>query len=291
MSKFTLALAKHAPSIGILGGAAGLVGTVVLASRATLQAQDVIAEHKKNIEATHKAFKMEDNDYDAEAYKRDQVVLWSKTAVSMLKLYGPAIALGSLSIFAIVKGHGGLQSRLAAAASALQLSQATLNRYREQVAEKLGEVEEQELYLDSQTPGKASKQEIEKAGEVSKVDHSAGNINRVFDKGHTNAWEKDVDSNIYFLRVQESAMNEKLDRRGVIFLNDVYEALGFDRTRYGQLVGWCKDANNPNTHISFGLDVNGSEDRVKALINEDISDTGLILNFNPTGVVQHLLPN
>jgi hypothetical protein len=60
---------------------------------------------------------------------------------------------------------------------------------------------------------------------------------RSFDETNSN-WSDRLEYNEMFLKVQESYFNDKLAARGHLFLNEVYDALGFERVPQGQLIGW-----------------------------------------------------
>ena len=68
-------------------------------------------------------------------------------------------------------------------------------------------------------------------------------------------WEKSRDVNKYYLKLQENYLNAKLENRGYLFLNEVYEALGVARTRLGQVCGWIFDPENPNGDNCVDLDI------------------------------------
>lgn len=87
-------------------------------------------------------------------------------------------------------------------------------------------------------------------------------------------WSNHEWSNRMFIQTQQNWFNDLLKARGYVFLNDVYEALGFERTRSGQIVGWSKDSGKT---IEF--------DYV-----DDSTDGGIILNFNVDGIILHKLP-
>jgi hypothetical protein len=93
---------------------------------------------------------------------------------------------------------------------------------------------------------------------------------RVFDESNRN-WERSPEYNLLFLKSQENYMNDLLQARGHVFLNDVYDGLGFKRTSAGQIVGWLangsgdghidfkmqehqKDTNTPSVHLDFNID-------------------------------------
>jgi hypothetical protein len=51
-------------------------------------------------------------------------------------------------------------------------------------------------------------------------------------------WDTREANNELFLNAQANYLNNCLAVRGYLFLNDVYDALGFPRIPQGQLVGW-----------------------------------------------------
>lgn len=75
---------------------------------------------------------------------------------------------------------------------------------------------------------------------------------RVFDKS-SDYWNASDEYNRVFLYAQEQYFNDRLRAYGHVFLNEVYDALGFPRTTAGQLVGWWW---NPETQtgINFGIE-------------------------------------
>ena len=79
---------------------------------------------------------------------------------------------------------------------------------------------------------------------------------RVFDQVNCpDYWENDADYNMMFLQKVERFANDKLIAQGYLFLNDVYQMLGFSPTRAGQCVGWIYDPTNPvgDNYIDFGI--------------------------------------
>jgi hypothetical protein len=60
---------------------------------------------------------------------------------------------------------------------------------------------------------------------------------RRFDKTNIN-WQRSAERNEIFLQLQQNYFNDALLSRGHVFLNEVYDALGFPRSSAGQLVGW-----------------------------------------------------
>ena len=71
-------------------------------------------------------------------------------------------------------------------------------------------------------------------------------------------------------------------------LNEVYDALGFPRTKEGQIIGWLYDENDPTLHnyIDFGIydHMNAnSEDFVNGYTRD------ILLDFNPDGNILSLM--
>ena len=90
---------------------------------------------------------------------------------------------------------------------------------------------------------------------------------RMFDGNNVN-WT-DPRYNEMFLKVQESWANERLQARGHVFLNDVYDMLGLPRTSAGQLVGWLQE----HAPVEFLLTPN--------------NDGSIMIDFNVGGVMYH----
>lgn len=69
----------------------------------------------------------------------------------------------------------------------------------------------------------------------------------MFDRTSPN-WVEGTEYNLLYLRAQERYANELLARRGHLFLNEVYDMLGFKRTPAGALSGWLGE-----DVVSFGI--------------------------------------
>lgn len=77
---------------------------------------------------------------------------------------------------------------------------------------------------------------------------------RCFDSGCP-GWTKDPESNLMFLRQQQLYANDLLRAKGHLFLNEVYDLLGFPRTKAGQVAGWCynKKGHIGDNFVDFGI--------------------------------------
>ena len=69
------------------------------------------------------------------------------------------------------------------------------------------------------------------------------------------SWSKDPEVNNVFIRAHQRYANDLLISRGHVFLNEVYDMLGLDRSTAGAAVGWLHtpDSDRGDNFIDFGL--------------------------------------
>jgi hypothetical protein len=86
-----------------------------------------------------------------------------------------------------------------------------------------------------------------------------------------------------FIRSQQNYANDLLNARGHVFLNEVYDMLGIERTSAGAVVGWVR--GNGDNEIDFGVlnDLHSGQ----RFINGD--ERSVLLDFNVDGVVYDLI--
>jgi|SRR6478736_7088003 len=90
-------------------------------------------------------------------------------------------------------------------------------------------------------------------------------------------WYKDHDINLVFLFSVQRFMNDLLQMRGHVFLNEVYDALHMPRTYEGQVVGWARDGE-ADCFIDFNPS-SRDDDKIELDFNID----GTILEYLPRG--------
>jgi hypothetical protein len=132
--------------------------------------------------------------------------------------------------------------------------------------------------------------EISEGGDTTAIDMGGANPSpyaRFFDETSPN-WVKTAEWNMIFLRAQEQWANDRLRMYGYLFLNEVYEALGLERSQAGQVVGWRvdKDGHSPtggDGFVSFGL-ADMYDDNARAFVNglENVA----LLDFNVDGPIR-----
>jgi hypothetical protein len=100
---------------------------------------------------------------------------------------------------------------------------------------------------------------------------------RIFDEGCA-AWEKGPGVNRMFVQAAQNYFNNRLQVRGHVFLNEVYDHFGFEHTQPGAVVGWLLGSDGDN-YIDFGVfDAYNS-----MFVNEQ--ERSIILDFNVDGVI------
>jgi hypothetical protein len=89
------------------------------------------------------------------------------------------------------------------------------------------------------------------------------------------------------LEVQES-FNSLLQRKGHVFLNEVYEVIGFQKTELGQQVGWVYDPDNTigDNQIDFGI-FNINNEANRRFVNG--LEKSIWLDFNVDGDISYIL--
>ena len=292
-SKAGLQIKKHSPEILMVAGIAGTVASTVMACKATTKATGLLEEAKKEIEAIHTVAERDDQ-YSQKDLQQALTISYTQTGIKLAKLYAPAIALGTLSIVSIVSGHKILKKRNVALAAAYAVVDKGFKSYRKNVVERFGEELDKELRygvktkeVEEITVNEKGKEKVEKKTiqEVTGVD-GYSQYARFFDAA-SDQFEKDPEYNLMFLRRQQDYANEVLKSRGHLFLNEVYDMLGIQRSKAGQVVGWIYDTKNPNGDncVDFGIYDNREGNR--RFVNG--YEYNILLDFNVDGVIYDLI--
>lgn len=295
-----LVLKKYSPEILLVVGIGGTVVSTVLACRATLKVEEVLDNHQQKVDKSRHCRKMvesgslEASEYTEKDYKKDLTVIYTQTAVDFVKLYGPAVTLGVASVACIIGGHGIMKKRNVALVAAYKAIEESFNAYRERVREEYGEEKDymfkhnlrSEQVTEVET-GEDGKEHKVKKTKLKVVDGATpSQYARFFDEYNIN-WSKHDDYNLVFLRSQQNYFNDILLSRGHVFLNEVYDALGLERSKAGAIVGWVinKDGSGDN-FIDFGI-FNGDSVKARDFVNG--YERSILLDFNVDGVIYDLI--
>lgn len=296
LGRTNLTLKKYSPEIltatGIIAGGA----TVYLAAKATLEVGDVLDDIKerKNDVLEYKTLldngDMGEKTEDAiqQEHIRNLTAVYTYGALKLTRLYGPAFSTGVASIACIIGAHGIMKKRNAALVVAYNGLEKAFNHYREKVAEKFGVDEEKEVYVQhaADMARQAQYGQTDEEKEQAKKNPVTGKsmYARFFDPFSTQ-WHKDPTYNLTFLLGMQRFANDKLISQGHLFLNEVYDLLGLERTRAGSVVGWTIDGDG-DRFVDFNLFDIHSEDG-RAFVNG--LEPAILLDFNVDGVINDKL--
>lgn len=273
---------QNSPAILFVSGVVGVVGTTVLACRATLKMEDVLDEANEKLA---KVNVFERPNYTEKDRTRDKTIVYVNLVFDITKQYAPAIALGGLSIAALTGSHRILTKRNAGLTAAYTALHETFKEYRGRVVKELGPEKDREFRYGSQDNELVK--ETSKGPKVETVkrnDAANGSLMyaKIFDSNNKN-WRVAPEYNIMFLRMQQNYLNDRLKAKGHVLLNDAYDELGFDRTPAGAVVGWKWNSKTGDNYIDFGI---FDDDKQAQFTNFVTGREGaLLLDFNVDGVV------
>ena len=190
---------------------AGLVGTVVLAVKATPKATEDL--------------------YDAKHEKGEDLTVVETVQVAW-KYYVPATATGLVAIACIVGANTVNTRRQAALMSLYGVTERAFNEYKEKVVQEIGDKKEQ-VVRDA-----IAQDHIDAAPPIEK---------KIAETGHGNTLCRDEYSGRYFrssmerLRKAEVDLNFKILHDDSVSLNEFYSLLNLEPTKVGDELGWNTD--------------------------------------------------
>lgn len=289
---------KHSPEILLVTGITGVVTSAVMACKATTKVDAIIEESKKSINMIHEGMEAGnicDVEYTEEDGKKDLAIVYIQTGVKFAKLYGPSVLLGLTSIGCILASNNIIHKRNVALSAAYTAIDRSFKGYRSRVIERFGENMDRELRYNIKTQEIKETVVDEETGKkktvkstVSVVDpNTYSDYARFFDE-YCAGWTKDAEYNLMFLRQQQNYANELLKSRGHLFLNEVYDMLGIDRTKAGNIVGWVYDEEHPvgDNFVDFGIYVLDNE-KARDFVNG--RERSILLDFNVDGDILSLM--
>lgn len=290
---------KHSPEILVGAGIVGVVGSAVMACKSTTKLDEVLEEPKEKIEKIHELMENPDmvpegKEYTEEDGKKDLTIMYTQSAVKVVKLYAPAVILGTVSIAAILGGHHILRKRNLALAAAYATIDKGFKEYRGRVIERFGEELDKELKYNIKAKEieetvvneDGSENTVKKTVNVADP-NTTSDYARFFDDG-CNGWTKDPEFNLMFLKDQQRYANDLLKTRGHLFLNEVYDMLGIPRSTAGAVVGWVYDEKHPvgDNFVDFGI-YDLYNEKKRDFVNG--YERTILLDFNVDGEIYKLI--
>lgn len=293
-----LVLQKKSPEIFLGLGFISMGASLFFTAKAALRADESIHTRKIKIKEIHEAKQMSDSGsknekgeliaYDEDLYKHDLRVQYAKMGGEVALEYAPAVALAGLSVACILTSRNILNRRYLGAVAAYNAVSEAFETYRRRVREEAGEQMDRH-YRYGSTISLVTNEEVDENGKKKKTKEPVENFDtklvnpsdtsRFFDESNPN-WDPNPSFNLMFLKGMQNRLNDILHTRGHLFLNEVYDALGFAHTAEGALLGWVMGAGDG--YIDFGL-YDDTKENTRRFINGDTNI--ILLDFNHDGVI------
>lgn len=293
--KASLKAQKHSPEALLVVGIIGVVGTAVLASRATLKIDSVLDVAKNKIDRCDQAREagVTENGlpYSEEDYRKDKSIIWVQNALALAKLYSPAIIVGGVTIGCFIGSHKMMSGRVLALGAAYKVLEDQFEKYRNRVVDEYGDETDHDFAhgVVSRTVEQEQNSEgkITRTRTIQEVDGlKCSQYAKYFDESNIN-WSSSPEYNLNFLRAAQRQANDTLNARGHIFLNEVYDILGLPRTQAGTITGWTLNKNADGDFVGDGYVDFG----IYELLNDGARDfingyvASILLDFNVDGVI------
>jgi len=287
---------KHSPQALFIAGTVGVIGATVLACRATLKLDTVLDEaenHENNLKTKFNKGQSGSSQtvFTEESLKKSLTLSKAKTGLEIAKLYAPAVGLGLVSVAALTGSHVILNKRNSTALAAFAGLDRAYREYRDRVADEYGKDVDRKFASGAETvlveeklaDGKTkttTTTSVKKDGKYAASPYSV-----LFDET-SKRFSREPGMNAMMLGVQQTHANNKLRSQGHLFLNEVFDMLGFPRTAAGALCGWIyrhdHEEKNGDNYVDFGIfsgDIDGGEAFVEG------RERSVWLDFNVDGEI------
>ena len=279
MGAKSLLLQENAPKILFGTGVVSMLGSTVMACRATLKVDEILEEGQANMTKIKTVVASGHEDYSEEDARKDTVIVYVQTGMKLVKEYAPAIILGGIGIACLTQSHHILMERNFALTAAYTAIDTAFKEYRGRVKDRYGEETDRELRYGVETV-EAINPETGRKKTVKRVSsNEPSGYARFFDKSSC-LWSKDWEINQITVRSQQRFANDALTLRGHVFLNEVYDMFDIPRTEAGAIVGWLRDGDGDG-FIDFGLF--RDDQTVRDFMNG--YEGAILLDFNVDGPI------
>lgn len=283
----SLVLQKASPKVMFVSGLVLMGATVVTSSRATLKLGDVLDDIRDDRDAIKSSVENHPGKYSDREIQRLNAYVTVRGGLRIAKLYLPAVSLGVAAVACLTSSHNQLTRRNAGLSAALAATERAMESYRNRVREAYGDERELELYrgvktetvpvLDDEGRETKSKKKIKT--------HAGGSpYARVWGKDTSLEWDPRSEYNLAKLRSVQTWGTMQLQSRGHLFLNEIFDELGLERTPAGAVVGWLSERNGgQDGFVDFGILSQGDE--VEFLDFVTGREESIMLDFNVDGEI------
>lgn len=296
-----LFLKAHAPEIMVGSGIIGFGLTIAGACEATSNAI-AIMEDTEDAETENERC-LEAGVLTQAEYEKTKKEIKRNSRKALIKTYAPVATGGIVSVILVLGGYRMINGRLVKTAAAYKILEDGFGRYRENVRDEYGEEADWRMLntirperLEAANAEREANREIEADKKRKKKNHEKRRTahqeiySQIFDQ-YSDRWRRSwtPDQVFDYLRHKQREANDMLHIRKHIFLNEVYDLLGLERTEHGAVVGWILTRNNPDSFVDFGLD-NIPEEKLREILSADRNeDIQVRLHFNPDGLIYNMI--
>ena len=265
---------KYSPEILTGVGILGVVTAGVLGARATLKLEPIIDEVQDNANS----IRVFDSQL-GEKNTKELVKVYSKGSFEIVKLYAPTATLALGSIGCIIAAHGIMRRRNVALIAAYKVLETGFSEYRKRVVEEYG-IEKDRDFVAGVREEVTTDENGKKVTKVLTDPNKISGYARFFDET-SSEWQRNPEYNMMFLKAQQQYANDLLKARGHLFLNEVYDSLGLERSQAGALVGWTYGKEGDN-FVDFNI-YDFANEKKRQFVNG--AEKSILLDFNVDGPV------
>lgn len=209
----------NSPTILTAIAVAGTLSTTVLTARASFKAAEAIREEERLLTLIDTA--------------REPVELDGREKVKLVwKLYIPAATSAGTTIACIVGANTISMRRGAALATAFSLSESAFQEYKSKVIEQIGANKEQKVRDDI-----ARDRMVNDPVSSKQVIIAAGGDVLCYETMTGRYFKSDMET----LRQAQNMLNARIISESYVSLNEFFDAIGLQKTGYGEEVGWTVD--------------------------------------------------
>lgn len=281
-------ISKHAPTILSITASAGVIATGYLAWKAGTRFEDVEGrDWDRRKECLRNADTIPDE--DVPKIERKNRILF---ILDTVRTVAPAAIVGAATITMIYFSNSISKKRLAAMGAAYATLQTAFDGYKRTMIEALGK-ESVDKILKPKLPniGKSAEEILSSDNKSDAANVSDAVVNslkalspyaRIIAEESSTCWDPNEDYTSQNLAAVQLWANRRLERKGHLFLNEVFDQLGLSRTREGAVVGWLKNGEGDN-YVSFG----NFDASIYRVPSDDYTrvDSNFIVDFNVDGVI------
>lgn len=270
------AVIDHSPQILLVGGIVAIGVGVYEACNSTLKIDEVLEEHKRQINEVESAFRNDEHDealeaskeafnYDEKAAARDKAMIYGRTVGRLFKLYYKSIILLVGGVGMIIASHNILNGRLTGAIAAY-------NALRSQVENS-----------ENKPSG------IEKEGEIQNLPEDSRDESKLY-SSYGFFYRGEHGDNAYDalnrLLLMQNWCRSKLATSGRLTANEVFDMVDADLTDEGMIVGW--KIKHPDEANKLKFLINGhniADERWRDYSDMFDHNKGIWVGLNVDGIV------